>query len=45
MTIGPHAARLAAGRIRQADPAWKADYRATRPRAAYRNGAWAAGGG
>ena len=90
ITIGPHEARLAAARIRQADPAWKADYRATRPKverkishlmrrrhggrrarvrglvktaadfallaaavnlarlgvlgAAYRNGAWAAGG-
>jgi hypothetical protein len=91
ITIGPHEARLAAARIRQADPAWRADYRATRPKverkighlmrrrhggrrarvrglvkvaagfallaaavnlarlgvlgAAYRNGAWAAGGG
>ncbi len=32
ITIGPHEARLAAARIRQADPAWKADYRATRPK-------------
>ena len=32
ITIGPHEARLAVARIRQADPAWKADYRATRPK-------------
>jgi hypothetical protein len=32
ITIGPHEGRLAAARIRQADPAWKADYRATRPK-------------
>ena len=32
ITIGPHEARLAAARIRQADPAWKASYRATRPK-------------
>ena len=32
ITIGPHEARLAAARISQADPAWKADYRATRPK-------------
>jgi hypothetical protein len=32
ITIGPHEARLAATRIRQADPAWRADYRATRPK-------------
>lgn len=32
ITIGPHEARLAAARTRQADPAWKADYRATRPK-------------
>ena len=32
ITIGPHEARLAAARIRQADPAWRADYRATRPK-------------
>jgi hypothetical protein len=31
ITIGPHEARVAAARIRQADPAWKADYQATRP--------------
>ena len=32
ITIGPHEARLAAARILQADPAWRADYRATRPK-------------
>jgi Transposase DDE domain/Transposase domain (DUF772) len=32
ITIGPHEARLAAARQAQADPAWKADYRATRPK-------------
>ena len=32
ITIGPHEARLAAARTRQHDPAWKADYRATRPK-------------
>jgi hypothetical protein len=32
ITIGPHEARLAAARIRQKDPAWRADYRATRPK-------------
>jgi hypothetical protein len=32
ITIGPHEARLAAARARQADPDWKADYRATRPK-------------
>ncbi|HSS89400.1 MAG TPA: IS1182 family transposase [Streptosporangiaceae bacterium] len=32
IAIGPHEARLAAARIRQADPAWKADYQATRPK-------------
>jgi hypothetical protein len=32
ITIGPHEARLAAARIRQQDPAWKADYKATRPK-------------
>ncbi|MFQ6269671.1 transposase [Kutzneria viridogrisea] len=31
ITIGHYEAELAAGRARQADPAWKADYRATRP--------------
>ena len=32
ITIGPHEARLAAARTRQQNPAWKADYRATRPK-------------
>jgi hypothetical protein len=32
ITIGPHEARLATARQAQADPAWKADYRATRPK-------------
>jgi hypothetical protein len=32
ITIGPHEAQLAAARDRQADPAWKADYKATRPK-------------
>jgi hypothetical protein len=32
ITIGPHEARLAAARTRQQDPAWKADYKATRPK-------------
>jgi Transposase DDE domain/Transposase domain (DUF772) len=32
ITIGPHEARLAAARTRQHDPAWKADYTATRPK-------------
>jgi hypothetical protein len=32
ITIGPHEARLAAARARQQDPAWKADYTATRPK-------------
>ena len=32
ITIGHHEAHLAAARARQADPAWKADYRATRPK-------------
>ena len=32
ITIGPHEARLAAARQAQADPAWRADYRATRPK-------------
>ena len=32
ITIGPHEAQLAAARQAQADPAWKADYRATRPK-------------
>jgi Transposase DDE domain len=32
VAIHPHEAALAAARIRQRDPAWLADYRATRPR-------------
>jgi hypothetical protein len=32
ITIGPHEALLAATRISQQDPAWKADYKATRPK-------------
>ena len=32
ITIGCYEASLAAGRARQADPVWKADYRATRPK-------------
>ncbi|HEX5995785.1 MAG TPA: IS1182 family transposase [Jiangellales bacterium] len=32
ITIGRHEARLAAARVRQTDPSWKADYRATRPK-------------
>jgi Transposase DDE domain/Transposase domain (DUF772) len=32
ITIGHHEARLTAARTRQRDPAWKADYRATRPK-------------
>lgn len=32
ITIGRHEARLAAARTRQQDPAWQADYRATRPK-------------
>jgi IS5 family transposase len=32
ITIGRHEARLTAARTRQRDPAWKADYRATRPK-------------
>jgi hypothetical protein len=31
ITVAPHEARLATARARQRDPAWKADYRATRP--------------
>jgi Transposase DDE domain len=30
--VHPHEAELAAARIRQRDPAWRADYRATRPK-------------
>jgi hypothetical protein len=32
ITIGHHEAKLTAARTRQRDPAWKADYRATRPK-------------
>jgi Transposase DDE domain/Transposase domain (DUF772) len=32
ITIGHHEAKLAAARTRQQDPAWQADYRATRPK-------------
>ena len=32
VNVGPHEALLAEGRARQRDPAWAADYRATRPR-------------
>jgi hypothetical protein len=32
ITIGHHEAHLTAARTRQQDPAWKADYRATRPK-------------
>jgi hypothetical protein len=32
ITIGHHEARLATARHQQTDPAWKADYRATRPK-------------
>ena len=32
ITIGPHEKQLAAARIRQASPAWRADYQATRPK-------------
>jgi hypothetical protein len=32
ITIGRYEAWLAAGRARQSDPVWKADYRATRPK-------------
>jgi hypothetical protein len=32
ISIGPHEAVLARARATQADPAWKADYRATRPK-------------
>jgi hypothetical protein len=32
ITIGHHEARLAAARTQQTDPAWRADYRATRPK-------------
>ena len=32
ITVGPHEAQLSRGRARQRDPAWLADYRATRPK-------------
>ncbi len=32
ITVGPHEALLAAGRAASRDPAWRADYRATRPK-------------
>jgi Transposase DDE domain len=32
ITIGRHEQRLQAARARQQDPAWQADYRATRPK-------------
>jgi IS5 family transposase len=32
ITIGPHEAGLAAARLSQQDPAWRADYKATRPK-------------
>jgi hypothetical protein len=32
ITIGHHEAHLAAARTRQTNPAWQADYRATRPK-------------
>ena len=32
VTMHPHEAQLAAARARQRDPAWQADYRATRPK-------------
>ena len=32
VAIHPHEAKLAAARARQRDPAWRADYRATRPK-------------
>ncbi len=32
VAVGPHEAELAAARARQRDPAWRADYRATRPK-------------
>ena len=38
ITIGPHEARLAAARTRQQDPAWKADYTATRPKVEWKIG-------
>ena len=32
ITVGPHEARLTAGRAAGREPAWRADYRATRPK-------------
>ena len=32
ITVGPYETQVTAGRARQTDPAWKADYRATRPK-------------
>ena len=32
MYVGPYEEQLATARQRQSDPAWKADYRATRPK-------------
>lgn len=32
ITVGPYEAQLTAARAQQADPAWQADYRATRPK-------------
>ncbi len=32
IAVGPHEHQLAAARARQADPAWQADYKATRPK-------------
>ena len=32
IAVGPHEQQLAAARTRQADPAWQADYKATRPK-------------
>jgi hypothetical protein len=32
VTVGPHEAELAVARARQRDPAWRADYQATRPK-------------
>jgi hypothetical protein len=32
IAVGPHEQQLAATRARQADPAWQADYKATRPK-------------
>ncbi len=32
ITIGPYEAHLAKARVAQADPAWREDYRATRPK-------------